>query len=25
MDKEYEGRGLCPYDPDHNSTGVYSG
>nr|CAD7592038.1 unnamed protein product [Timema genevievae] len=24
VDKEYEGRGLCPYDPDHNSTGVYS-
>jgi hypothetical protein len=25
MEKEYEGRGLCPYDPDHNSTAVYSG
>ncbi|XP_069678506.1 semaphorin-1A isoform X5 [Periplaneta americana] len=24
MEKEYEGRGLCPYDPDHNSTAVYS-
>ncbi|XP_063238895.1 semaphorin-1A-like isoform X3 [Bacillus rossius redtenbacheri] len=24
VDKEYEGRGLCPFDPDHNSTGVYS-
>lgn len=25
MEKEYEGKGLCPYDPDHNSTAVYSG
>jgi hypothetical protein len=25
MEREYEGRGLCPYDPDHNSTAVYSG
>ncbi|XP_071446047.1 semaphorin-1A-like isoform X4 [Hetaerina americana] len=24
VEKAYEGRGLCPYDPDHNSTGVYS-
>lgn len=24
VDKEFEGRGLCPYDPDHNSTAVYS-
>ncbi|KAF4531834.1 hypothetical protein B566_EDAN000860 [Ephemera danica] len=24
VEKEYEGRGLCPYDPEHNSTGVYS-
>ncbi|KAG8223012.1 hypothetical protein J437_LFUL000720 [Ladona fulva] len=24
VESEYEGRGLCPYDPDHNSTGVYS-
>jgi hypothetical protein len=25
VEKEYSGSGLCPYDPDHNSTGVYSG
>jgi semaphorin 6 len=25
MEKEYEGKGLYPYDPDHNSTAVYSG
>lgn len=24
MDKEYEGTALCPYDPDHNSTAIYS-
>lgn len=25
VEKEYDGKGLCPFDPDHNSTGVYSG
>lgn len=24
VEKEYEGRGLCPFDPDHNSTAIYS-
>ncbi|KAK3927593.1 Semaphorin-1A [Frankliniella fusca] len=24
MDKEYEGTALCPYDPEHNSTAIYS-
>ncbi|CAG9855517.1 unnamed protein product [Phyllotreta striolata] len=24
IEKEMEGIGLCPYDPDHNSTSVYS-
>ncbi|PSN57450.1 Semaphorin-1A [Blattella germanica] len=24
MDKEFEGRGLIPFDPDHNSTAVFS-
>ncbi|XP_059474068.1 semaphorin-1A-like isoform X2 [Neocloeon triangulifer] len=24
VEKEYDGKGLCPFDPDHNSTGVYS-
>lgn len=24
VEKEFEGRGLCPFDPDHNSTAVYS-
>jgi semaphorin 6 len=24
MEREYDGRGLCPYGPDHNSTAVYS-
>lgn len=24
VDKEFEGRGLCPFEPDHNSTAVYS-
>ncbi|XP_067003213.2 semaphorin-1A isoform X3 [Anabrus simplex] len=24
VEKEYEGPGRCPFDPDHNSTAVYS-
>ncbi|XP_060515938.1 semaphorin-1A-like [Cylas formicarius] len=24
MEKESEGIGVCPYDPDHNSTAIYS-
>ncbi|CAH0562660.1 unnamed protein product [Brassicogethes aeneus] len=24
MEKETEGKGLCPYDPEHNSTAIYS-
>lgn len=24
IEKEMEGIGLCPYDPDHNSTSIYS-
>jgi hypothetical protein len=24
IEREYDGRGLCPYDPDHSSTAVYS-
>lgn len=22
--KDFEGGGLCPYDPDHNSTAVFT-
>lgn len=24
VEKEFEGIGLCPYNPEHNSTAVYS-
>lgn len=24
MEKEFEGIGICPYNPDHNSTTVFS-
>ena len=25
VDKEFSGKGLCPYDPKHNSTSIYAG
>lgn len=23
--EEFEGTGICPYDPEHNSTAIYAG
>ena len=25
VQKEFSGRGFCPYDPRHNSTAIYAG
>ena len=25
VSKEFSGRGVCPYDPRHNSTAIYAG
>ena len=25
VEREFSGKGLCPYDPRHNSTALYSG
>ena len=25
VQKEFSGRGFCPYDPRHNSTSIYAG
>lgn len=25
VEREFSGKGLCPYDPRHNSTAIYSG
>ena len=25
LEKEFSGRGFCPYDPRHNSTFIYAG